>query len=143
MEIIATKIEFDIDNNLYEEILNELPRDKVDRIKRFRRIEDSMRTLAADLLIRTAACIRFNTQNRFLKFQKGCKGKPYLLNNNNFHFNLSHSGDFAVCAISNKTIGIDIEKVQDMDFSIAKGFFSERNTGFVFKRRGGKETVFF
>ncbi|NMB34027.1 MAG: 4'-phosphopantetheinyl transferase superfamily protein [Clostridium sp.] len=143
MEIIATKIEFDIDNNLYEEILNELPRDKVDRIKRFRRIEDSMRTLAADLLIRTAACIRFNTQNRFLKFQKGCKGKPYLLNNKDFHFNLSHSGDFAVCAISNKTIGIDIEKVQDMDFSIAKRFFSQSETQDLFSKDGEARKQYF
>ncbi|MEJ7177493.1 4'-phosphopantetheinyl transferase family protein [Staphylococcus caprae] len=40
-------------------------------------------------------------------------GKPFLVNNDLF-FNYSHSGDYIVCAISNKKVGIDIEKYRKM-----------------------------
>ncbi len=39
----------------------------------------------------------------------GC-GKPYLVGNPVF-FNLSHSGEYTACAISDKEIGIDIQKI--------------------------------
>lgn len=41
--------------------------------------------------------------------------KPYLENYTG-SFNISHSGDFVVCVLSNNTnIGVDIEKIQDID----------------------------
>jgi len=36
-------------------------------------------------------------------------GKPYLINHPNIHFNISHSQNFVVCAISDQQIGVDIE----------------------------------
>lgn len=40
------------------------------------------------------------------------KGKPYI-DNSNFYFNISHCNEFAVCAISDNEIGIDIEMIKD------------------------------
>lgn len=37
-------------------------------------------------------------------------GKPYLKNNSIF-FNISHSGDYIVCAVSDREIGVDIERI--------------------------------
>ena len=37
-------------------------------------------------------------------------GKPYL-ENNELYFNLSNSGEYSVCAISDSEIGIDIQKI--------------------------------
>lgn len=39
-------------------------------------------------------------------------GKPMV---RLFYFNISHSADFCVVAISNKKIGIDVEKVREID----------------------------
>ena len=38
-------------------------------------------------------------------------GKPYLKNFSNVHFNISHSGEYAVCAVSDVPIGVDIQKI--------------------------------
>ena len=38
----------------------------------------------------------------------GKKGKPYLVNKA-FYFNVSHSGEYVVCAVSDEEVGIDIE----------------------------------
>ena len=37
------------------------------------------------------------------------EGKPFIVDHPNIHFNLSHSGDVAICAVSNQPVGIDIE----------------------------------
>ncbi|MBR2980641.1 MAG: 4'-phosphopantetheinyl transferase superfamily protein, partial [Odoribacter sp.] len=38
-------------------------------------------------------------------------GKPYIQALNPLYYNLSHSGDFLVCAISDKEVGIDIQQM--------------------------------
>ena len=53
------------------------------------------------------------------------KGKPYLREYPLF-FNLSHSGEYVVCAVSDREIGVDIQKCSGMNIMrIAKRFFSE------------------
>ena len=43
--------------------------------------------------------------------------KPLLKNHPNLHFNLSHAGDYAVIAIANKPVGVDIEhSIKNFDF---------------------------
>ena len=48
-------------------------------------------------------------------------------------FNLSHSGDYAICAISDDEVGCDIEKIKDVNLKIAKRFFSEEEYNNVLK----------
>jgi 4'-phosphopantetheinyl transferase len=42
-----------------------------------------------------------------------------------FHFNISHSGDWVVCAVDNLPVGIDVEKIHDVDLNLSARFFSE------------------
>ena len=49
-------------------------------------------------------------------FQSG--GKPFLDDHPGIHFNLSHSGDVAVCAISDQPVGIDIETPRKISNSL-------------------------
>ncbi len=45
-------------------------------------------------------------------------GKPYLNNINDIYFNISHSDKYLVIAISNKKIGVDIEKIKKYNAKI-------------------------
>lgn len=61
-----------------------------------------------------------------LEFSYGVSGKPYF-KEYPFYFNLSHSGDYVVCAISEKEIGIDIQEHRSGNMErIAKRYFSSR-----------------
>ncbi len=50
------------------------------------------------------------------------KGKPYF-EGAPFHFNLSHSGDYVVCALSDHEVGIDIEKIVPISLKVMRRFF--------------------
>lgn len=50
-------------------------------------------------------------------------GKPYLVSEPGIHFSLSHSGDWAACAVSDHPIGIDIERCAPNRRDVASRFF--------------------
>ena len=61
-----------------------------------------------------------------LEFVYGPNGKPTLAGPaGNLHFNLSHSGGIAVCAISaSHPVGVDIEVPRPIESDVARHFFS-------------------
>jgi 4'-phosphopantetheinyl transferase len=58
-------------------------------------------------------------------------GKPYI-KNHPFFYNISHSGDYVFCAVSDSEIGADIQKRTDTDYiKLAERFFSEEEKAAV------------
>lgn len=55
----------------------------------------------------------------------GRNGKPYF-KNHSIKFNLSHSGEYVFCGVSDGEIGVDIQEIKEAkEVSLAKRFFSE------------------
>lgn len=59
-------------------------------------------------------------------------GKPYFKEHENLHFNLSHSGNFAVCIVAGMPCGIDIEGNRPFKPSVAKRFFSKTEYHWIY-----------
>lgn len=55
-------------------------------------------------------------------------GKPYLEGVENFYFNLSHSGDYVVCAVGEKPVGVDIQEYRKGTERIPERFFLQEET---------------
>lgn len=64
----------------------------------------------------------------------GANGKPEC---EGIYFNLSHSADMVMCAISDVPVGCDIEKINDAPLEVAEQFFSEKERRYI----AGTETV--
>lgn len=84
--------------------------------------KDKRLSLGAGLLL------QYGLQQRGLNsssvcFKNGLYGKPYI-DNSNLFFNISHSGEWVVCAVSDIEVGCDIEKIESANLSIAEKFFS-------------------
>jgi len=47
------------------------------------------------------------------------------------HFNVSHSGNYTVVAISNRPIGVDIEIIRDFSAILAKKLFNEDELKYI------------
>ena len=52
-------------------------------------------------------------------------GKPYLREYPDIHFNLSHSGAYVCCGLSDSPVGVDIQKITDVKKGLAGRFFTE------------------
>lgn len=61
-----------------------------------------------------------------VSIKNGPHGKPYLSDCPDIHFNLSHSGEYAVMALSDRNVGIDIEKLRPVGTSVIKKAFGEK-----------------
>lgn len=60
----------------------------------------------------------------------GKDGKPELVDSG-LSFNLSHSGRFAACAVSDSTIGLDIQTERDCDRRLAEKYFTAPERRFI------------
>ena len=60
----------------------------------------------------------------------GKDGKPYI-EGNPVYFNLSHSKEYAVCAISDVETGVDIEAIRSADLKLAERFFASEETAYL------------
>jgi len=125
VEVFAVDINSENDMSKYCSLMNFIDRDKQDLISKYKYMDDVKRSLIADILVRTVACNFLNIKNRDIVMLKNSYGKPYLKGYDNFHFNVSHSGNWVVCAVDSSDVGIDIENIKPIDFNVAKRFFSE------------------
>ncbi len=93
-------------------------------------INDRKRSLAGDLLIKTYLSKIYGIKKEEIVIKKGEHGKPYVLNVP-AHFNISHSGNYVVVAISDKPIGIDLEIIEDFSAILAKKLFNEDELKYI------------
>lgn len=82
-------------------------------------------------IVKMAATQFLNIKECDLNFEKGDYGKPYLKGFPNFHFNISHSGNFLAVAFGSKPVGVDIETVKDINLKIADRRFADEEKAFV------------
>lgn len=82
--------------------ISELSEQRAQRALRYRTADDKKRCIAGGLMI-----------NRFLNgavISNNEYGKPVA--DNGLHFNLSHSGDYVIFAVSDSPVGCDIQKTE-------------------------------
>ena len=74
-----------------------------------------------------------------LKVYCNGNGKPYL-QDYPLYFNLSHSGNYVVCAVSAREVGVDIQEYKKTDVErLARRFFSEEEQGILMACTNEKE----
>ena len=106
------------------DLLDRISPERRDMIKKFRFENDKLRSLFAEVLLRYA--LREQYGLRSVTILKDQYGKPYLQDHPDIHFNLSHSGDWVVCAVGDSRIGVDVERVEEIDeMPIADDYFAE------------------
>ncbi|MCW3094178.1 MAG: 4-phosphopantetheinyl transferase [Ferruginibacter sp.] len=105
---------------VFQSYLEQLPPLIQKKVLRFKHWEDAERTLAGNILLLKGLQLLNITnlqlaQLKYTEFQK-----PYF--DENVHFNISHSGKYTICAISQTNqVGIDVEEIN----AIPLGDFTE------------------
>lgn len=105
--------------------------EKKTEIQRYRRKEDRLLHLGGELLLVYGLQTLFRKdygdcslkQMSCLERIKGKNGKPYLKFRSDIFYNISHSGNYVVCAFSTNEVGIDIEAEKELQLDIARRFY--------------------
>jgi len=84
--------------------------------------KDKSLSLAAGLLFQAGLEV-YGLREQELTIAHNENGKPFIPEHPELFFNISHSENLAICAFSNREIGVDVEKVTEIDLAIAKRFF--------------------
>ena len=119
-----TKISPAIVADKFEWLMSFLPKEKQKQITLFQNDIDKKLSLYSDILVRLITIKTLNICNKKIVFGKNQYGKPFLLGTHDFSFNLSHTREAVIVAISDKPIGADIEKTRDAPLDIANRFFT-------------------
>ncbi len=88
-------------------------------------------SFAASLLLEYAVSKHFPSIVHPLQISVADGGKPYLVAEPGVHFSLSHSGGWAVCAVSDHPVGVDIEKCEPGRRDIASRFFHKEEVRYL------------
>lgn len=107
-----------------ERYMNVITPDRQNRIQTTKRTETKASLLGAGLLLKAVLKKEYDLDDFTVETNEF--GKPYLKERPEIRFNLSHSGDFAVCTVSDTDCGVDIENTTAPHeaMGVANRFFS-------------------
>lgn len=96
------------------------------KIERYKRTDDKLRSLGAGMLLNYIK-EKYDVSDKVLIDRHG---KPYF-ENQNIYFNISHSGNYVIAAVSNYEIGIDIQRVKEDKHRVAEKNFLTSECDFI------------
>lgn len=108
-----------------EKLLAMLDEARREQIGRYKRVQDRERGICAGLLLRHSFLEQGHTEDEWKQIRviRGTYGKPMLENYPDFHYSLSHSGDWVVCAVDMTPLGVDIQMMENTKLTLAKRFY--------------------
>jgi 4'-phosphopantetheinyl transferase len=117
----------DVSESELARLQNVLSEDEQDRASRFRFDQHRRRFIAGRAILREILASYLGQAPARLQFALGEYEKPSLLEANDIHFNLSHTGNLTVYAVTRgQPVGVDVESVRPFPdaLEIAERFFS-------------------
>ncbi len=109
-----------------------------EKLERLKQRKDKNLSLGASLMLLYALSF-FLGEEADKEILIAKNGKPYLKAHPNVHFSLSHSGSLALCAVSDKNIGADVQQICDFNEDICKRYFFSAEAEHVLNAKTSEE----
>ena len=87
--------------------------------------EQGRKTCAAAYLLLCEGLRKEYDINEKPVFEYGEHGKPFIVGHPEIHFNMSHCKEAAICVLSDKPVGVDIESIRSYNESLARYTMSD------------------
>ncbi|WP_053375080.1 4'-phosphopantetheinyl transferase family protein [Paenibacillus sp. FJAT-27812] len=127
LQIFALHMKERLSRTAFHRLLTESSIERQTKVQRFLKYEDAARSLVGDRLAREVIANRIGQSVNDIRFEVDPYGKPHLVDRKELIcFNVSHSGDWIVCAIDVLPVGIDLERIKPIDIQIALPYFSKQ-----------------
>ncbi len=115
----------------YEKYYSMMSEKRKNAVDRLRNQNDKIRSVLGEATVRRSIAERFNVSESEVIFDRTEKGKPFCVNFD-ICFGISHSKEYVAAAVSEHNVGIDIEKIRQVEARVTKIACDERDKGFVF-----------
>lgn len=135
----------DIKYESINEYIKFISSDRKMRINNFKFEKDKVSSLLTGLFARCLISDYLGIPVSVLEFGKGEYGKPFLKNNTECHFSISHTDNYSVVAVDDLSVGVDIEIIVNKKLDIkeiSNMFFSEKEK-LILRRSDYSPNVFF
>lgn len=112
---------------------------RIGKVHRLKKADKKSQSIGAELLLNYAlnhdmkSKVSWNTDN---------SGKLYLTDREGIYVNLSHSWEYAVCAVHDKPVGVDIQYMSECDMKLAERFFTPEETEMISRAKDTKAAFF-
>ena len=120
------------DEGLYRKLYDRASPERRKRADRSLKQENAFQCITADGLLRYALRHTFGTDDFALTATSA--GKPTVLGCDDFHFNISHSGNWVTVAWGNEPVGIDVQMISmdERKLQLARRFFHPQEQEYLF-----------
>lgn len=108
-----------------------LNRTQAQRIARMKNQIDRDACLLSHLLLRALACSALGVSGRELDFGQGRHGKPFLPDHPSFRFSISHTRGAVACAVGERELGVDVERLRTWNPRLAARFYTPLEQAYV------------
>lgn len=131
VSVLYTRFTKKLPADKYQQLLAQLPLKMQQQVSGFRKWEDAHRSVLGKALL-IEGLKEYNlplvslADLNYTAFQK-----PYFTKD--IHFNISHSGNYIVCAIGTTEVGVDVEEIKEIPLSDFKELFSPEELKLIFK----------
>lgn len=127
--------------NINEINTDEIPisKKRAKKISRLKNKNDILLSVAAEAALNEA--VFFVCGKTEYEYDYNENGKPYL-KELPYHISISHSGEYAICAISDNLVGVDIQRVKEYDENIINRFFLEKEKEFINAQKDKRDAFF-
>lgn len=111
-----------------EKSLKFLPKIRLEKVQKLKDENAKRLSVAAYLLLKKVLRKHFIKIDKY-EFNYLDNGKPVLVNSP-IQFSLSHSGNYVAVAISDNSVGVDIQEMREIDLDSRRFVFSEEDEKF-------------
>lgn len=126
---IADVSQLNSDISLYKDCVSKY---RYEKANSYKGLKNKLTCIGAELLL-------FDYLGRVPNYKIDEFGKPY---GEKVEFNFSHSGNIAVCAISDNPVGVDVEKIRNVSMDIAKRKFCTNEYDFIINSTNSTDSFF-
>lgn len=141
VELYAIHTGFLDDEIIFRKKLQQVSYQRYEKVVSYKIKEEQKRSLAAGLLLESILMERgYDPEN----IAKEDGGKLYLPKVDDFYFSIAHSGEYAVCAIADHPVGVDIQQKRETKSKLARRFFQSSEADHIERQpKGKREELFF
>ena len=104
---------------------------RAEKVAKLKKEEMKKQSVAAELLINKGMEELFPDIETPVIWEYDKYGKPYLLNYPDVYMNVSHSGEYAVCAFADTPVGIDIQYMRDVNLNVIDRYFTNEESEYI------------